>query len=599
MPAFPPNGGSSSLGLNPVTIYVAPAGNDGNGGTTWQSAMKTGYAGYQKIVAAGGGYLNIASGTSWGGPVDGQGAWFRGDGVPAAGFSAIVPCIITGFGPGSASSFPQPGTAILYAGDNRAAAFRNKPGVWFIRTEHTVIMNNIQVKPIPAYNDGQDGNYAAFRTGWDYLRKEDGTTDGLTISSSTRAAGKTTHTVTLTTPVSINSAQRVSNVTTVTIFRPGLVKSPPWKGGSKIWLASTDVHFTSGAYDIVQSSAQNDADAVWTFTISDPGTDTAVITTPGTVRSTYVRLFDNIEINSSSAQFPSTMYEVFSTTITGANSGTIVVLDPYGTGYNGVTASAGPTTNIGTLLVQGRGYNGCAGTTFNGCNSRRGQDASKYTRYAPMFDFGTALAFNYIMNGCYMEGYFPTVASGIPHDPLNYSSCYAEGEGGVGSSSLEAYNTRGIAATFWVGVGQTSGVCYIDGAVFDANDPSGETPPAYLIFGTNGGFVRVNDIIVSDAIAGFGTDLNSITGIPLVNVTGNSAPGLNAPFTSGLGAELFGKMVIGAAGFGIDAANTKIVGAGSGQLTLTGTGTKYEPRYAADSTTIIGWVALLQAAVNP
>ncbi len=52
-------------------------------------------------------------------------------------------------------------------------------------------------------------------------------------------------------------------------------------------------------------------------------------------------------------------------------------------------------------------------------------------------------------------------------------------------------------------------------------------------------------------------------------------------------------------GLGIDTGLTKTAGAGSGQLTLTGSGTVYEPRYGADGTTILGWVELLQATVNP
>ncbi len=51
-------------------------------------------------------------------------------------------------------------------------------------------------------------------------------------------------------------------------------------------------------------------------------------------------------------------------------------------------------------------------------------------------------------------------------------------------------------------------------------------------------------------------------------------------------------------GSGIATDITKVVGGGAGQLTLTGTGTVYEPRYGADGTTILGWVALLQATVN-
>lgn len=60
-----------------------------------------------------------------------------------------------------------------------------------------------------------------------------------------------------------------------------------------------------------------------------------------------------------------------------------------------------------------------------------------------------------------------------------------------------------------------------------------------------------------------------------------------------------GQKFIGFDGFGTNSANKKTVGVGSGQLTLTGTGTVYLPTYDKDGSTIIGWVAQLQATVNP
>jgi hypothetical protein len=57
--------------------------------------------------------------------------------------------------------------------------------------------------------------------------------------------------------------------------------------------------------------------------------------------------------------------------------------------------------------------------------------------------------------------------------------------------------------------------------------------------------------------------------------------------------------LIGHGGIGVSSALAKTVGVGSGQLTLTGSGTTYIPIYAADGTTIQGWIAQLQATVNP
>lgn len=68
---------------------------------------------------------------------------------------------------------------------------------------------------------------------------------------------------------------------------------------------------------------------------------------------------------------------------------------------------------------------------------------------------------------------------------------------------------------------------------------------------------------------------------------------------AGMRGTMDGQKFIADGGMGIDADITKVVGAGSGELTLTGTGTIYEPVYDNDGTTIIGWRALLQATVNP
>jgi hypothetical protein len=69
--------------------------------------------------------------------------------------------------------------------------------------------------------------------------------------------------------------------------------------------------------------------------------------------------------------------------------------------------------------------------------------------------------------------------------------------------------------------------------------------------------------------------------------------------TAGQQGTMEGQKFIADGGLGTNSANAKVVGAGSGQLTLTGTGTVYLPEYDRDGTTIIGWKAMLQATVNP
>lgn len=60
-----------------------------------------------------------------------------------------------------------------------------------------------------------------------------------------------------------------------------------------------------------------------------------------------------------------------------------------------------------------------------------------------------------------------------------------------------------------------------------------------------------------------------------------------------------GQVFIADGGIGTNSANAKTEGVGSGELTLTGSGTVYLPIYDRDGSTVIGWVAALQATINP
>lgn len=74
----------------------------------------------------------------------------------------------------------------------------------------------------------------------------------------------------------------------------------------------------------------------------------------------------------------------------------------------------------------------------------------------------------------------------------------------------------------------------------------------------------------------------------------------NRPFylTAGNCGTMEGQKLIAHGGLGIDTSVPKVAGAGSGQLTI-GSIVTYEPRYAADGTTIIGWAPLYSATINP
>ena len=66
----------------------------------------------------------------------------------------------------------------------------------------------------------------------------------------------------------------------------------------------------------------------------------------------------------------------------------------------------------------------------------------------------------------------------------------------------------------------------------------------------------------------------------------------------GMSGTMEGTKLIAHGGLGIASTVPKVAGAGSGQLTV-GAIVTYEPRYAADGTTVIGWAPLYAATVNP
>jgi hypothetical protein len=527
VPFFPPSGGgvSSGPGLNSATYYVSPLGSDTADGLTWSTAVETGYVGYAKIVAAGGGYLTIASGSSWGGPVAGQGAWFRGDGLTVAGWQEAVPCVIQGVGDYAQNPFVPPGLAVLHAGSNDAADYRLKPAVWLTYAEFPVQFRGIATAPSTGHADSQEMPYQSFRIGWDYNRNDDGTIMYQAITSSARTgsagAGTTTHTAALSPAFTVTSARRLNNITTLTIPRPGTVKSPPWTQAVPFWFASTSGSFTAGAYSVRSCAANVQDDAHWDISYSDPGVDTGVISSPGTVRSAITTTNSFIDLESSSAQFPSTQYLVTAVSVVDATTCHISVLDVYG-GYNGVNVTQGATANIGQLAHQERGFNATFGTGIADCSARSSQDVAKLYRMGPSIDIAGNVADTPVMTGTYLEGFKPTAVSGAPYDETRMVAGLIWG-GPAASSGLIAADLKGSQTGFRVSIGQNTSVFQVVRATFDSN--TGEAPAPYVIDGGASTTLLLQDISVADSSGGFGTDLASITGIPALNISGNSVYG--------------------------------------------------------------------------
>ncbi len=562
---FPPGGGGSSgvsdvdfpldgtgapgdplalgPGLNPATIFVSPLGSNTNDGLTWNTAVKNGYNGYALIVAAGGGTLNIASGTEWGGPVAGQGAWFRGDGFTITGWQAAVPCNVIGYGSGPGYAFSNPGEAFLYAGSNDTATdYRTKPAVWFTESEIPITFTNIRTLPAIGYEGSYAaGNFQAFRIGWDYNRNDDGTIQYQAISSSTRTGttgnGSTVHTVALTPAVTVGSASRTSNVTTLVIFRPGNQTFPPWAAGTKIYFNDTSGFFNDGGFTVTATNAAVDATLDWSISFVDAGADVPTKALPGTVRSITSIPGDLIDVQSNNIQFASTQFKVTATSITNATTGTVTVFDPWG-GYGTPTDNAGPIANIGQLTHQERGYCGVTKPILTNCTSRCSQNINDIYKMGPMFDFGGALALTPKMYNCYMEGFYPTIAQAAPYDDLRMVSCLVHG-GVAQSPGLIADGLTGTQSTVRVVTNNTTAELRLSNFVLDTNSNTGEAPACYIVDGDSELDVFISNIIDADAANGFGNDLNRITGVPRLNLHGDLS-GFGTVGASGNAVSLFG-----------------------------------------------------------
>lgn len=576
--AFIPIAGGGP-GLNKAQIFVSPLGNDSNDGSSWQLAVKTGFYGYALLAKQGGGTLNIADSTHWVDvnhltpvtiagitytPIAGQGPWFRSDPVVAtvAGFLPCIPCNIVGWGPGAQgilqTPFQQPGTAILFGGSNLAADNRTKPGIWSVYCPEPMNWYNIQVVPELGPTGGLGQSFYPFRTGWDYNRNDDGSIAYQAISSATRSgsagAGSTTFTVALAPAVTVatGSVQRKQStvlpgnpwVVHVTLHRPGNVEAPPWGVNGQVWFATADPAFTSGAYTLLWVGASTLAASVWDFEFSDGSTTPITSVDPVTIRSTVAVPGSLVDVETTSAQFPSTQYPVTAVSATNATTGTITVLDIYG-GYSGINVTQGATALTSSRLVHHeRDLYMCIGTKFYNCTSRKTQDVGDLFRMGPMFDYGGETTFTYEMHDCYLVGYKPLQGSGIPYDDKRMSAVFGFG-GSLTAFGLIATGVTAQQASFRVIMGHLTSAFGLTTSVFDT-DNSGEPPAAYVIDGDGTSYVTIDDVVVVDNGAGFGAALNQIRGIPALNIVGNCASGsttgsvapssnpLNAILASGL-----------------------------------------------------------------
>lgn len=133
--------------------------------------------------------------------------------------------------------------------------------------------------------------------------------------------------------------------------------------------------------------------------------------------------------------------------------------------------------------------------------------------------------------------------------------------------------------------------------------------------GANNGTFTITEVVSSTAVKTAGTAaalVNETFSAPPVTMTRSkerfseteayellaSAATWNPALARGSVGTLRGQPLVGSGGLGINSGIARTAGAGSGQLTV-GAVLTYEPRFDEDGTTVIGWVPIYAATINP
>ncbi len=430
MPVFPPIGGGGGGvdsvefplagfgtspdpltvgdGLNPHVRYVSPTGNNSHSGLTWQTAMATLAAAYDDLYPNGG---EIHFADNSGGPL-----WVRGDGWNLTGWRQQMPFKLVGHGRSTSGSFGYAPCAKL---TGASPTDREVPLLWFALCVGS---------PISLENIQPDATVSApFRAGWDYHRNPDGTMALRNITSWARVTpgggppGVATVTVQHQAAVSVLTASRdVNDIVTLTYADPFPAYNP-WP--AYITLTSTDAHFPSGTYQVIDRAGAS-------CTYLDVNAYHSTGTNIGSWTSHGINAFDNIEVQSTSVEVPSTVYKVTAVTAT-----TITVTDYYG--YSDVVNTRTPTitvSNPGTYVLQDRQRYSVSQIDWNNVQGAI-SEIEVYDRltYGPTFDLGATADGRLRLLNSALSGDLSQQVK----DPIRYSWFYADAGSSGNSTGLE------------------------------------------------------------------------------------------------------------------------------------------------------------------
>lgn len=470
-------------------FYASPSGSPSNDGTSWQTPKADIYTALEAAISVGGGTVNYVAGTPAGGPIPSQGIWLRQDYNSVPGFLNIesIPITIVGWQSTQPGPFQQPGPAQFTGPDN--SGVRTKPAVWVVggAAASGWELNGIAT---PNFLD------CPFRT-WDYHRNFDGTIQAITITSSTRSSGLTTHTLTLPGPVTVIKAGRTSGTVTLRLRWPmGYQYAPGQLFLPQAWgrVSSTDVRFP--ALDTLVTSLNAAAfvgDNLIDVTYAQAGADVAFSDVSGVGFTSHCIAPNNrIELFSSSSEFPTTQYKVTSATVD-----TITVTDIYG--YSPRSASI-TASNIGSLAKQER-----EGTVLNNqivANCRfipnNGIGGTDVFAAGPTMDVSAHTAFPLRIYDSFIGGY--VFGTGI--DPNTDPRVDQDRWSGILQDShspqngVSVYNGLGSGAGLRIYNYSENGRCTVDDYLVDSGNGLG-LPTVELKGPNSGGFDLIARRVIS------------------------------------------------------------------------------------------------------
>jgi hypothetical protein len=390
------------------------------------------------------------------------------------------PGVIKGWGLVDGQQFSNANVEVLWGG---TGGFKNRtdPGIWLYDSSVKVAFEDLCVR-----------SRLPIRKGWDYRRNNDQTIAFANITSATRSAGQSVFTVDYPTPWVVTSASLTGTLVELVVTMSLETPWPPCSPPALVHVNTlSDATFTTGDYTVTEVFQGANASVVHIRYNQIASGSVAPFAPVGWLASGHCCLTgDVIEVTSTNAEWPQTMYEVVSVTAT-----TITVTDPYG--YSPRHASAGPTANIGTYVLQDRQVP--RGTSFDqwrnvSAVSIPDTDAELFN-CGPTFDDGSCSGFQ----GYYDTGFLQSAGSVFTIVDPNRGANVLAHPGSRGTCAITTNRINMQDGNIRAG-GNADGILYVKAADCIQDSGAGSIRPAIQLFNLSVGTVPTVELHVRNCV---------------------------------------------------------------------------------------------------